>query len=69
MNSELANGVAVALVGRVPVRTVGSVIKGQVVYCDNNGVASATSQGQKVGIALETNEYTGEKLVECMLKV
>ena len=69
MNSELANGVAVALVGRVPVRTVGSVIKGQVVYCDNNGVASATSQGQKVGIALETNEDTGEKLVECMLKV
>ena len=69
MNSELANGVAVALVGRVPVRTVGSVIKGQVVYCDNNGVASVTSQGQKVGIALETNDDTGEKLVECMLKV
>ena len=69
MNSELANGVAVALVGRVPVRTVGSVIKGQVVYCDNNGVASVTAQGQKVGIALETNEDTGEKLVECMLKV
>ena len=69
MNSELPGGIAVALVGRVPVRTVGSVIKGQLVYADNMGVASATAEGQRVGIALETNEDTGEKLVECMLKV
>lgn len=69
MNSELPNGVAVALVGRVPVRTVGSVIKGQLVYADNMGVASATAEGERVGIALETNEDAGEKLVECMLKV
>ena len=69
MNSELPGGIAVALVGRVPVRTVGSVMKGQVVYADNMGVASATAEGERVGIALETNEDAGEKLVECILKV
>jgi len=69
MNSDLENGVAVALVGRVPVRVVGSVVKGQVVYADHDGVASATAEGERVGIALETNDDTGEKLVECVLKV
>ena len=69
MNSALENGAPVALVGRVPVRVVGSVLKGQIVYADLNGVASATATGGKVGIALETNEETGEKLIECMLKV
>jgi hypothetical protein len=68
MNSALENGAPVALVGRVPVRVVGSVLKGQIVYADLNGVASATATGGKVGIALETNEETGEKLIECMLK-
>jgi len=69
MNSDLENGVAVALVGRVPVRVVGSVVKGQAVYADHDGVASATAEGERVGIALETNDDTGEKLVECVLKV
>lgn len=69
MNSELEGGVAVALVGRVPVRVVGSVVKGQVVYADHDGVASATAEGERVGIALETNDDAGEKLVECVLKV
>jgi hypothetical protein len=69
MNSDLENGVAVALVGRVPVRVVGSVVKGQAVYADHDGVASATAEGERVGITLETNDDTGEKLVECVLKV
>jgi len=69
MNSDLENGVAVALVGRVPVRVVGSVVKGQAVYADHDGVASATADGARVGIALETNADTGEKLIECVLKV
>jgi hypothetical protein len=69
MNSELEGGVAVALVGRVPVRVVGSVVKGQVVYADHDGIASATAEGKRVGIALETNDDAGEKLVECVLKV
>ena len=69
MNSELEGGVAVALVGRVPVRVVGSVVKGQMVFADHDGIASATADGERVGIALESNDDTGEKLVECVLKV
>ena len=68
MNSEI-NGVNVALVGRVPVRVLGPVQKGQLVRADNNGVASVTAPGERVGVALEPNAETGEKLVECMLKV
>ena len=68
MNSEI-NGVNVALVGRVPVRVLGPVQKGQLVRADNNGVASVTAPGERVGIALEPNADTSEKLVECMLKV
>ena len=69
MNSKLENGVPVALVGRVPVRVVGAVTKGQVVKADLNGLASATADGERVGIALESSGNTGEKLIECMLKV
>ena len=69
MNSEQEGGIPVALVGRVRVRIVGPVEKGQVVRADDNGVASVASTGDRVGIALETNTDTGEKLVECMLKV
>ncbi len=69
MNSGLENGAPVALVGRVPVRVVGAVTKGQVVRADLNGVASATADGERVGIALESSDNTGEKLIECMLKV
>lgn len=69
MNSELTAGLPVALVGRVPVRVFGSVIKGQKVYSDIMGRASKNSDGSLVGIALENNADEGEKLVECMLKV
>jgi hypothetical protein len=69
MNSEQQGGIPVALVGRVRVRIIGPVEKGQVVKADDNGVASVASTGDRVGIALETNTDAGEKLVECMLKV
>jgi len=69
MNSELTEGLPVALVGRVPVRIFGSVLKGQKVYSDLMGRASKNSEGALVGISLEDNSDPGEKLVECMLKV
>jgi hypothetical protein len=69
MNSELNAGLPVALLGRVPVRIFGSVIKGQKVYSDLHGRASKNADGQLVGIALEDNADEGEKLVECMLKL
>jgi hypothetical protein len=68
MNSAV-DGEAVALVGRVPVRVVGGVNKGEAVFATHNGKASTNGQGKIVGIALETNSDLGEKNVECMLKV
>ena len=69
MNSTLENGQAVALKGRVPVRIKEPVIKGQPVYAWEDGVATTTATRGLVGIALETNTSSEEKLVECVLKV
>jgi hypothetical protein len=68
MNSA-AEGEAVALVGRVPVRVVGAVNKGEAVFATHNGKASSNGAGPIVGIALESNSDLGEKLIECLLKV
>lgn len=69
MNSE-ADGQYIGLKGRVPVRVVGSVKKGQAVYVYGNGVACTDHTGASmVGIALETSIEEDEKLIECVLKV
>jgi hypothetical protein len=68
MNSE-ADGQYIALVGRVPVKVSGSVLKGQPVYASAGGVATIYKTAHLVGIALESNSDIGVKLVECMLKV
>ena len=69
MNSE-AEGQYIGLKGRLPVRVIGAVKKGQAVYVDDKGCAStAINGGSIVGIALETNTNEEEKLVECVLKV
>jgi hypothetical protein len=69
MNSE-AEGQYIGLKGRLPVRVVGAVKKGQAVYVDNNGCASTmVNGGSLVGVALESNDSDSEKLVECVLKV
>lgn len=68
MNQD-ADGQAIALKGRVPVRVKGSVNKGDAVYAWSNGVASTVGTQGIVGIALETNDSEEEKLVECVLKV
>lgn len=68
MNKDSA-GQALALKGRVPVRVVGSVKKGQKIYTWENGVASTTKTDGLIGIALESSSINEEKLVECVLKV
>jgi len=69
MNSE-CNGQAIGLKGRVPVRVVGPVKKGQAVYCGDNGTANAVLNGCcLVGVALESSDDASEKLIECVLKV
>jgi hypothetical protein len=67
MNSE-AEGQAIALKGRVPVRVKGSVRKGQAIYAWENGVCSTIATTALIGVALESNNEEGEKLVECVLK-
>ena len=68
MNSD-AEGQAVGLKGRVPVRVNGPVSKGQAVFAWKDGVCSTITTNALVGIALETSTEEGEKLVECVLKV
>ena len=68
MNSE-ADGQAVGLKGRVPVRVSGPISKGQAVYAWKDGVCSTITTNAIVGVALETSIDEGEKLVECVLKV
>lgn len=67
MNSG-AEGQYVGLKGRLPVRVVGAVKKGQPVFAGSNGTAS-TLGIYLLGIALESNSSEEEKLVECILKV
>ena len=67
MNSE-CDGQAIGLKGRVPVRCIGAVQKGQPVYAWEDGLASTTATRALVGIALESNSDETEKLVECVLK-
>ena len=68
MNSD-AEGQAVGLKGRIPVRVNGPVSKGQAVFAWKDGVCSTITTNALVGIALETSTEEGEKLVECVLKV
>jgi len=69
MNAD-SEGQAVALKGRVPVKVTGAVTKGQAVYVDDNGHATASNTGSMmVGVALESNSDSAVKLVECVLKV
>jgi hypothetical protein len=62
MNSE-AEGQYIALKGRVPVRVIGPILKGQSLVSTANGTA-IYGHVNPIGCALETNLEVGEKLVE-----
>lgn len=66
MNSE-SSGQAIALVGRVPVRVIGPVLKGQQIMAGLDGKAIVGTINP-IGQALETNGYYGEVIVECLIK-
>jgi len=69
MNAS-APGQALGLKGRVPVRVIGGVHKGDPVYTHHNGCASKEFNGaMMVGVALESSTVDEEKLIECVLKV
>ena len=69
MNSELVDGTAIALKGRVPVRVTGSILKGQRLVAGINGTAQAAmgNTADVFAIALESNEDVGEKLIEAVI--
>lgn len=70
MNSGLEGGQYVALKGRVPVKVTGSVKKGDRMIASAGGVAIAGAlhtHADTFAIALESNDNTDIKLVECLI--
>lgn len=69
MNSELEGGTYIALKGRVPVKVVGAVRKGQRLIASNDGtaVAAVPHANDVFAIALESSDDTGVKLVEALI--
>lgn len=69
MNKDLEGGTYIALKGRVPVRVVGPVTKGQRLIAADNGCATGVATGHldTFAIALEDNQNTDVKIVECVI--
>lgn len=70
MNSDLENGTYIALKGRVPVKVVGSISKGDRLIASDNGQAIKATfhqHSEVFAIALESNNDTGVKLVEAVV--
>jgi len=69
MNKDLEGGVYVALKGRVPVKVIGSVKKGQRLIASNDGAATAAvpHANDVFAIALESSDDVGLKLIEAVI--
>jgi hypothetical protein len=69
MNSDLEGGTYIALKGRVPVKVIGSVKKGDNLIAANDGCASAAvhHSSEVFAIALESSTDSGVKLVEAVI--
>lgn len=67
MNAD-HTGQAVAIAGRVPVRILGAVKKGDRVFAQD-GVAVTDNSASFIGIALESSATSAEKLIEVYLKI
>jgi hypothetical protein len=66
MNDEL-DGQAIALRGRVPVKVIGPIRKGQPLICNQDGKGIYGDTNNSFAISLETNEDPSVKLVECVI--
>ena len=69
MNRDLEGGTYIALKGRVPVKIIGSVKKGDNLIAANDGCASVAvhHSSEVFAVALESNNDTGVKLVEAII--
>jgi hypothetical protein len=69
MNRDLEGGTYIALKGRVPVKVVGAIHKGQRLIAANNGLATAGTlhSSDVFAIALESSNDIGIKLIEAIV--
>jgi hypothetical protein len=70
MNSELEGGTYIALKGRVPVKVIGSIRKGDRLVAADNGCGIHASFHQHpdiFAVALESSDDTGIKLIEALV--
>ena len=70
MNEDLENGTYIALKGRVPVKVIGSIRKGDRLVAADNGHAIHASfhqHSEVFAIALESSSDTGIKLIESLV--
>ena len=66
MNDD-CDGPAIALRGRVPVKVIGPIRKGQPLISNQEGCGMFGDHQNSFAIALESNPDTGVKLVECVI--
>jgi len=67
MNTELENGVYIALKGRVPMKVGGRVRKGDTLVAGQNGYAVASDAGHIFAIALENKDDEGITKIEAVI--
>lgn len=68
MNSDLDGGTYIALKGRVPVKVLGKVSKGDRLVAGKNGVAVVSAYANDVfAIALESNDSNAIKIIEAVI--
>jgi hypothetical protein len=69
MNKDLEGGIYIALKGRVPVKVVGAVAKGQRLIASSNGcaVGAVPHANDVFAIALESSNDTGVKVIEALV--
>lgn len=65
--NDTAPGQAIALRGRVPVKVIGPIRKGQPLICNQDGKGIYGDTENSFAIALQTNNDAGVKLVECVI--
>jgi phospholipase C len=61
------DGQAIALRGRVPVKVMGPIKKGETLVSTSNGHGKVGDTHNSFAIALETNLSEGSKLIECVI--
>jgi hypothetical protein len=69
MNKDLEGGTYIALKGRVPVKVIGRIKKGDELIAANDGCAilAVPHASGVFAVALESNDDSGVKLVECII--